>query len=154
MDGSPSVQTVKIASGRDYAGDLFDQVLQVGRIRRIKAFFSHRPVRLLDLADLKLRLINSVYAGRHEVALDDIRGTVGRQNDFDDNFNPLSERTFQRWLSIFEAYRRGIVLPPVELIQVGSIYFVRDGHHRISVARAMGLTTISAVVTIWNVSIQ
>jgi hypothetical protein len=44
----------------------------------------------------------------------------------------------------------GDPLPPVELIQVGSVYFVRDGHHRISVARAMGQQEIEAVVTVWQ----
>jgi hypothetical protein len=41
-------------------------------------------------------------------------------------------------------------LPPVELIQVGDVYFVRDGHHRISVARMMGQDSIDAEVTVWE----
>jgi hypothetical protein len=44
------------------------------------------------------------------------------------------------------------VLPPVVLVQVGDVYFVRDGHHRISVARALGQLDIEAEVTVWHLS--
>jgi hypothetical protein len=40
----------------------------------------------------------------------------------------------------------------VELIQIGEVYFVQDGHHRISVARALGQRTIEAQVVVWQVS--
>ena len=55
-------------------------------------------------------------------------------------------------MSVTRAYLRGIGLPPVELIQIGEVYFVRDGHHRISVAAALGQQEIDAVVTIWHMT--
>lgn len=91
----------------------------------------------------------SHYAGLQEVPLEDIRGTEGRQNDFDDRFHPLTGQNRQRWESIARAYSAGINLLPIELIQVGNEYFVRDGHHRVSVARAMGETLIMATITVW-----
>ena len=53
-------------------------------------------------------------------------------------------------MSVTRAYLRGIGLPPVELIQIGEVYFVRDGHHRISVAAALGQQEIDAMVTVWH----
>jgi hypothetical protein len=84
------------------------------------------------------------------VAIDDIQGSEGRQGDFDDQFHPLPDRTRQRWQSFARAVATGVGLLPVELIQAGQSYYVRDGHHRVSVARAMAEQEIEARVTIWN----
>jgi hypothetical protein len=89
-------------------------------------------------------------AGRKLVPLNSIRGTEGRPGDFDDQFCPLSDQTRQRWQSVAAALDAGLVLPPVQLIQVGAEYYVRDGHHRVSVTRALGQDTIEAEVTVWN----
>jgi hypothetical protein len=71
-------------------------------------------------------------------------GSEGRVDDFDSAFNPLTAHTRDRWIGIAVARRQGTVLPPVELIQVGDVYYVRDGHHRISVAKAEGQAEIEA----------
>ncbi len=76
----------------------------------------------------------------------------GRCDDFDVGFHPLKEHTEERWVSVARAQLRGLGLPPVELIQVGDAYFVCDGHHRISVAAALGQQEIDAVVTVWQVA--
>ena len=88
------------------------------------------------------------FAGLQVVPLRQIRGTEGRADDFDRDFNPLTDHTQARWLSVFTAWERGITLPPVELIRVGETYFVRDGHHRVSVARALGQDYIEGMVTV------
>ncbi len=80
-----------------------------------------------------------------------IKGSEGRSQYFDQNFDPLHDQARDRWLSIARARRQGRALPPVSLVQVRDVYYVRDGHHRISVARALGQTTIEAKVTAWNV---
>jgi len=81
-----------------------------------------------------------------------ILGSEGRCGDFDRDFNPLHDHSRERWLRIAAAKRRGMPLPPVDLVQVGNLYFVQDGHHRISVARALGQLNIEARVTVWHVS--
>ena len=129
------------------SSDLFYKALAAGRIRKFISLFTRRPSRLQDLSSSKSNW-NGHYAGMREVALDDIRGTEGRLDAFDDRFNPLTDKTRQRWQSVAKAFEVGIDLPPVELIQVGQTYFVRDGHHRVSVARARGQTTILAEVTV------
>jgi hypothetical protein len=76
-----------------------------------------------------------------------IVGTVDRRPDtFDRSFRPRSPALRQRWERIAAARRRGEPMPPIDVFRVGDIYFVRDGHHRVSVARALGDTTIEARV--------
>jgi hypothetical protein len=86
-------------------------------------------------------------AGKAVVPLDAIVGTVDRGRDFDRRFRPTSGRVRSRWEHIATAMRRGEAMPPVDLVRIGQIYFVRDGHHRVSVARALGHTDINADVT-------
>ena len=90
-------------------------------------------------------------AGVRTVAIRQIRGSEGRNRDFDRNFNPLTSHNQERWMRIAEAQQRGVPLPPVQLIRVGELYFVRDGHHRISVARALRQQEIEADVVAWAV---
>ena len=134
---------------KDTPAALFNRSLTAGRNHKVITMLTRRPARLLDLGSYKSQMKNGHYAGQREVALEDIRGTEGRQNDFDDRFNPLTDTIRQRWQSIAKAFDKGMSLPPVELIQVGKLYFVRDGHHRVSVAQALGQTTITAMVTMW-----
>ena len=76
-----------------------------------------------------------------------IVGTVDRAADFDRGFRPTTTRLRSRWERIAAAQRRGEALPPVSLFQVGDLYFVRDGHHRVSVAKSLGRDDIDAYVT-------
>ena len=87
-------------------------------------------------------------AGVREIPLDAITGTVepARARDFDAEFRP-SKLARDRWLRIWMASIRGRALPPISVVQVGDGYAIRDGHHRVSVARANGAATIPAVVT-------
>jgi hypothetical protein len=85
------------------------------------------------------------------VPIAQIGGSEGRASDFDRDFNPIKGHTRQRWLGIAAAREQGKVLPPVSLIRVGDLYFVKDGHHRISVARAFGQEAIEAKVIVWQV---
>jgi hypothetical protein len=86
-------------------------------------------------------------AGLNVVPLSSIVGTIDRGRDFDRSFRPTSRRVRQRWEGIAAVMRRGDALPPVDLLKVGEFYFVRDGHHRVSVASALGLGDIDAYVT-------
>ncbi len=85
--------------------------------------------------------------GLKVVSLDAIVGTVDRGRDFDRSFRPTSARVRTRWERIAAAMRRGESMPPIDVVKVGEIYFVRDGHNRVSVARALGRTDIDAQVT-------
>ena len=94
-----------------------------------------------------LGFVSEHRTGLHVVPLDAIVGSVDRGRDFDRRFRPTSGRSRGRWEQIAAAARRGESLPPIDLLRVGDLYFVRDGHHRVSVARALGHTDIDAYVT-------
>jgi hypothetical protein len=85
--------------------------------------------------------------GLQVIPLESIVGTVGRSRDFDRSFRPASNRSRTRWEGIANAQRRGREMPPISVYRIGDLHFVRDGHHRVSVARALGLKEIDAYVT-------
>ncbi len=85
--------------------------------------------------------------GLRVIRLDSIVGSVDRGRDFDRRFRPTSGRVRERWERLALAARRGESIPPIEVYRVGELHFIIDGHHRVSVAHAMGLSTIEAMVT-------
>src|SRR5215216_1004278 len=85
--------------------------------------------------------------GLQIVPLSEIVGTVDRTGDFDRGFRPTNPRLRTRWERIAAAQRRGEAFPPISLYKVGDLYFVRDGHHRVSVAKSLGREDIDAYVT-------
>jgi hypothetical protein len=94
-----------------------------------------------------LGFVSERATGLKVVQLDAVVGTIDRGRDFDRRFRPTSGRVRSRWEQIAAAMRRGESMPPVDLLQIGEIYFVRDGHHRVSVSRALGRTDIDANIT-------
>jgi hypothetical protein len=151
MQGSFEYARSKVEAAQR-AAVLYEQARHPGWLQRLWARLRRQPRRLLHLACIEAaaKICGRHYLGLQTVPIACIRGTEGREQDFDAAFHPLSPRTRGRWLKIAVAQQTGETLPPVELIQVGSIYFVRDGHHRISVAAALGQTEIDAEVTAWQ----
>jgi len=141
-------------SRSEVANGLYARARKRGQQAHLWAGLAGRSRGLLALAEV--RAACSVEAqndgGVRTIAIDRIRGSENRCTDFDSDFHPLRDHSKDRWLSIAEARERGKALPPVALIQVGDLYFVRDGHHRISVARALGQKAIEATVVVWQVS--
>lgn len=125
-----------------------------GILFRFLAKIFHREACLQELNEIKdgLKLHGSHYSGLRVVSINSIVGTEGKASDFDMRFHPRSEASRERWVNMAIVYQGGSSVPPVQLTQVGDVYFVRDGHHRISVARAFGQTSIDAEVVTWNTS--
>ncbi|MGL4649656.1 MAG: hypothetical protein ACRC1H_09640, partial [Caldilineaceae bacterium] len=109
-----------------------------------------RSNRLLRLSQRDGGAGRKSFLGLRSVPIRKIKGSEGREEDFDAGFRPLKAHDRDRWVGVLLAMRRGCSLPPVELIQVGDIYYVRDGHHRISAAHLLGYTEIEATVTLWE----
>ena len=84
--------------------------------------------------------------GLQDVDLDTIVGSVDRRAGFDRQFRPTSDLTRSRFERLALAVRRGEDLPPIELYRVGEVHFVRDGHHRVAVLRALGRELVTARV--------
>ena len=127
---------------------MFSSMMTNGKLHRFFNILKRKSSRLLERAALKCAACasNRHYAGQMSVEIDRIRGSEGRTGDFDDAFFPLHDRMLSRWLGVASVRLAGEGLPPVELIQSGGVYFVRDGHHRISVAKALGEKYIDAEV--------
>lgn len=102
-------------------------------------------IRFADVAQ-PLQLRQQIQRGVHMVPLRQIVGSVGRAQDFTRTFLPRPRVDQERWAQVDLAFQQLANLPPVELFQVGQVYFVRDGHHRISVAQANGMREIEANV--------
>ncbi len=113
-------------------------------LRRIGAFLRRHPIsnRLLsfDEATEGLGPGRQAYLGSQTVPVESIVGSEGRCADFDDEFLPLRGSSEERWRSVYAA------LPPVSLLKVDDAYFVRDGNHRVSVARWLGVEALDAEV--------
>lgn len=110
---------------------------------------AHRPNELVSFEAVRrsLKIFGQNYRGVRPVRVDQIVGSATlRYHDFDRAFLPLQTRTKSRWTHVDAAYYDEVELPPVNLYQVGQVYFVRDGHHRVSVAREKGQEFIDAEV--------
>jgi hypothetical protein len=94
-----------------------------------------------------LGMVGEVQLGLQTIPLDSIVGTVDRTRDFDRGFRPTTPRVRGRWQRIAAAQRRGESFPPISVYRVGDLHFVRDGHHRVSVAKSLGREDIDAYVT-------
>ena len=116
---------------------------------QIKNWFTRRSNELLPFDEVRARLplAGQHYRGLEEVPLHKIVGSMGRYRDFDRAFLPRQNQTKDRWLSISRARYGDVPLPPVELYKIGDVYFVKDGNHRISVARERDQGEIDAFVT-------
>lgn len=127
----------------------FNRALNRATWRKILSWLTGADNQLLPYDEFRSRLPvrGQHYIGMHQVPIDKIVGSMGRYNDFDRAFLPIQSRTKDRWVSIQKAHYSDIHLPPVELIKLGDIYFVKDGNHRVSVARERGQLEIDAFVT-------
>lgn len=110
--------------------------------------FTRRPSNMLSFEEVRARLNvrGQRYLGHQTVPIDHIIGSEGRYSDFDRRFLPRSNKLKQRWSNIDVAYAQDVDLPPVDLYKLGDVYFVRDGNHRVSVARQLGQSFIDAYV--------
>jgi hypothetical protein len=139
--------------------NLEDQVDLDFTVARRRARLGRLKTRLLRRRDTRSTLLSpqelrrsvpasgTMYRGRRTVEVSMIVGSVGKHEQFDQNFMPLPKASAEKWKRIDRAFRRGQELPPVSLLELGGDYFVNDGHHRVSVARFHGGEWIDAEVT-------
>jgi len=135
--------------------DVENDFLRVRR-REVLARLAHRLRREPDDVNVILPYDDVVAAVGYEgerrlglktIRLDAVVGTVDSTRDFDRRFRPTTTRVRERWEQVALAQRKGAPMPPIDVYKVGDMYFVRDGHHRVSIALANGETTIDAYVT-------
>jgi hypothetical protein len=118
-------------------------------LSRIQHFLNQDKNSLLSLNDVKeiLHPRNETYRGMQTVPIRLIVGSEGRYRDFNRYFLPNFDFLRSRWERVDIARIKDIILPPIQLYEIGGVYFVRDGNHRVSVAKTQGMEMIDAEVT-------
>jgi hypothetical protein len=137
-------------SVRYEADGAFTQARRRLFFQRILGFFTgHQPENLLSFEQVrdKLKIRGQHYAGTQTIPIDKIVGSTGRYQEFNRAFLPTQEFIRERWKHIYEVAHSFEGFPAVEVYKIGDAYFVRDGHHRISVLKELGATSVEAVVT-------
>jgi hypothetical protein len=126
----------------------FDKARSKEFIKWILSLLDSERNNLLSLADVRalIKPKKEFYKGMKAVLISDIAGSEGRYRDFNRQFLPKHEHLRARWERVDVAHLKDIVLPPIRLYEVGGTYFVRDGNHRVSVARMKGVLYIDAEI--------
>lgn len=134
---------------RQLANQDFERAVWRAFLRKMLNLITRKENALLpfDAVRERLPMRGQHYLGIRQVPIGQIVGSMGRYHDFDRAFLPLQKRTRERWINIDTAHYQQVELPPVELVKLGEIYFVKDGNHRVSVARERGQEFIDAEVT-------
>lgn len=114
----------------------------------IQHFLNPDEASMISLKAVKklIKTETETYVGMQVVPINKIIGSEGRYKDFDNQFFPKRSVVKERWEHVDEAVIKDIVLPPIKVYELGGLYFVRDGNHRVSVAKAKGVEFIDAEV--------
>ena len=129
----------------------FTRLERARRRAKLRGWLRREPAGCGQLPVYDERTLQGVRAqpgrGIREIPVDAVRGTLepARASLFDRCFRP-AESARRRWQRVWVAEQRGAVLPPISVVAVGDAYALRDGHHRVSVARARGALMIDAIV--------
>lgn len=94
---------------------------------------------------------NRKFLGMEDIPVEQIVGTLNRQSDFDHKFRPLNKHLLERWVNVYLSLERD-GWTPILVHKVGESYYVEDGHHRVSIAQALGMAFIPARV--WDYPCQ
>jgi len=127
----------------------FDRAFRRAFWRKIGAWLTGKSNELIPYKEVRehLPLANQRNLGLQTIEVDKIIGSVGRYRDFDRAFLPIQRVTTDRWVNIKTAVYQEKELPPIDVYKLGEVYFVRDGNHRVSVARERNAIYIDAYVT-------
>ena len=135
----------------NYAGAIndFQRARWKGTIELLLARLQGRSADLLSYEDVRTALQGTTQSdkGLQEVPVKSIVGSLGRYKDFTQSFMPRHESDAHRWASVRVAAEQGQGLPPIELYKIGEAYFVKDGNHRVSIARDLDIPLMQAWVT-------
>jgi hypothetical protein len=119
---------------------------RAARARRRLRVHRRAATRPRDLGDVAA--LSGGPAQLRPIRLDEVVGTVDATADFDAGFRPATDRVAARWQSVARAHRSGRALAPIAVVESGDGFYVLDGRHRVSVARALGHSDIDACVSI------
>jgi hypothetical protein len=127
----------------------FGRARQREIMSRILGLLKTQKDEMLSLPDVRriVRPESETYRGMQTVPIAKIVGSEGRARDFSRAFLPRHDKMMRRWVNVDVAHYQNVILPPIKVFEIGGAYFVRDGNHRVSVARLQGAEFIDAEVT-------
>ncbi len=127
----------------------FRQARRKAALDVVLARFSGKPTHLLSFEEVRNKVGASHPSGRRleEIPVKAIVGSVDRYMDFTQDFLPLRDSDEERWARVLAGVMKGTGMHPIEVYQIGEVYFVLDGNHRVSITRQLGTPTIQAYVT-------
>lgn len=128
---------------------VFDKALTEAFWEDIRKLLGDRSIGLMSFDEVKdrLRLNDQTYRGLQEIPLERIVGSVGRYKEFTRHFLPRRASMAERWTNVYAQMNSMTGVPPIDVFKVDDVYFVRDGNHRVSIARQIGMEKIEAYVT-------
>lgn len=134
----------------------FDQALRKSYWRSVMSSVTQTDNSLLSYDEVRQHLPyrGEHYIGLKQIEVDKIIGSVNRYEDFDRAFLPREGHIRSRWESIDRAHLTDVILPPIEVYKIGKVFFVKDGNHRVSVAREKGQVYIDADVIEIDVPVE
>ncbi len=126
----------------------FNKAKLLAWMESLRSIVNPQAGQLLAFHDIKelVKTSGEKYLGMQTVPIKSIAGSEDRYRDFSRHFFPRKEHLRYRWMSIDSAYLTNVILPPIKLLKIGDVYFVRDGNHRVSVALTQGVLSIDAEV--------
>lgn len=127
----------------------FNQLRSRAFFEELMSLLRGKSAELLSFEEIRarLRLREESYKGLQDIDIDKVRGSVGRYKNFSTTFLPKNNEMRDRWSRVYAKMNSMEGVPPIEVYKVDDIYFVRDGNHRVSIARQLGAKTIQAHVT-------
>jgi hypothetical protein len=142
------MEPMELNAIRNLAAADFNKARGMAAFSKILHLMNVDRDKLLSFYDVKdiLKPKNQVYRGSQTVPIKLIIGSEGRYHDFNRYFLPKTEHLRNRWERVDEAHLRDIILPAIQLYEIGGVYFVRDGNHRVSVAKMQNVEFIDAEV--------
>ncbi len=154
-DNRKHPQMANRSTNRVKAQQQFESARRKAKIHALLAAVSGKKDDLLsyDAIRQKIKMSGLHRRYRDDIPLSAIKGSVGRYQDFNDEFFPLSDSNEKRWVRL-RVVQEEEGLPPIEVYKVSGVYFVLDGNHRVSIAKEMGMDTIEAFVQEFRTNID
>ncbi len=138
-----------LLSNRSQTAQIFETLRFQAVLANLSARILGKNTQLKGFAQQAFRITSKrIYLGEQEIPVERINGSVGREKDFDRQFRPLKKYLRDRWIEVYALFKAD-QLPPIQLFKIGNDYYVKDGHHRLSVARMTGKLALRAKV--WEI---
>lgn len=126
----------------------FQYARRRARIARVLSLVTGKRDRMPFLEEVlaPTGMLGQCYVGVRPIEVGRIVGSESRTREFNGDFLPLRGFLKDRWARVNEAWRGDVALAAIRVFELGGRYYVRDGRHRVSVARFHSVEYIDAEI--------